>query len=70
MNTLRNMKNAAVRLWKDEQGAESMEKLLIAAALVLPLLAVLIFFGGEIKAWLSDSWEDVQDDAEGLGDGF
>jgi len=31
---------------------------------------VLIFFGGEIKAWLSDSWEDVQDDAEGLGDGF
>jgi len=63
MKTLGTLKRFATQLWKDERGAEGLEKLLIIAALVLPLLAVLIFFGDDIKEWLVDKWSTVQDDA-------
>ena len=54
------------RLWNDDQGAEGLEKLLILALIVLPLLAVLIFFAGDIKAWMTGKWEDVKDEADTL----
>ncbi|MGB1125319.1 MAG: Flp family type IVb pilin [Phycisphaeraceae bacterium] len=56
---LTNMKEAVLELWNDEQGAEGLEKVLIIAAIALPLLAVLLFFSGEIRDWVSDNWESV-----------
>lgn len=63
---IRTIRSATVRVWRDERGAEGLEKLLILALLVLPLLFVLIFFGEEIKEWMSGKWEDVKDEADDL----
>ena len=60
---LTNMKQAALELWNDEQGAEGLEKVLIIAAIALPLLAVLLFFSGEIREWVSSNWDSVNDTA-------
>ncbi len=57
---LNNMKEALAELWNDDQGAEGLEKVLIIAAIALPLLAVLLFFSGEIRTWVSDNWDSVQ----------
>ena len=57
------------RLHRSEQGAEGLEKLLIIAAIVLPLLGVLIFFSGEIKEAVSDWWGNISTDAEDLYEG-
>ena len=43
---MQRFRHAVRRLYRDEQGAEGLEKLLILALVVLPLLAVLIFFAG------------------------
>ena len=60
MKTLTNMKEAILELWNDDQGAEGLEKVLIIAAIALPLLAVLLFFSGEIREWVSENWDSVQ----------
>ncbi|MEO0475783.1 MAG: hypothetical protein AAF085_07420 [Planctomycetota bacterium] len=60
MKMLANMKEAILELWNDDQGAEGLEKVLIIAAIALPLLAVLLFFSGEIREWVSDNWDSVQ----------
>lgn len=52
------------RLVRDERGAEGLEKLLIIAAVVLPLLLVLLFFKDWIVEWLSDSADQVRSDAD------
>lgn len=57
---LTNMKNNLIELWNDDQGAEGLEKVLIIAAIALPLLAVLLFFSGEIREWVSDNFDSVQ----------
>ncbi|MEX2673002.1 MAG: hypothetical protein WD294_12930 [Phycisphaeraceae bacterium] len=40
------------RLHRDERGAEGLEKLLIVAAVVLPLLGLLIYFRDYITDWV------------------
>lgn len=60
MKMLTNIKEAVLELWNDDQGAEGLEKVLIIAAIALPLLAVLLFFSGEIRDWVSDNWDSVQ----------
>lgn len=57
--TLSNIKNNLLELWNDDQGAEGLEKVLIIAAIALPLLAVLLFFSGEIREWVSENWDSV-----------
>jgi Flp pilus assembly pilin Flp len=52
------------RLHRDESGAEGLEKLLIIAAIVLPLLGLLIFFRNEIKDWVRDLWDTQRTEAE------
>lgn len=47
----------------DQRGAEGLEKLLIVAAVVLPLLGVLIVFRNELAAWVKGLWKNVQSDA-------
>ncbi len=46
-------------LAREDRGAEGLEKLLIVAAIVLPLLGVLLFFKGAISDWVNKSWGDV-----------
>jgi len=52
------------QLHADERGAEGLEKLLIVAAVILPLLGLLIFFRDEIKAWVIEIWERARGEAE------
>ncbi|MCX5653377.1 MAG: hypothetical protein NTY65_01825 [Planctomycetota bacterium] len=68
MNTiLRRLKG----LHQDERGAEGLEKLLIVAAIVLPLLGLLIIFRNEIKTWVTDLWKEAkQDSDQNKGDFF
>lgn len=57
-------KRVARRLHEDEGGAEALEKLLIIAAIVLPLLALLIVFRGSISEWVKGGWNSVKGDAQ------
>ena len=50
-----------VRLHRDERGAEGVEKLLIIALIVLPLLGVLIFFRDNITEWVENKWSGIVD---------
>jgi Flp pilus assembly pilin Flp len=52
------------RLHRDERGAEGLEKLLIIAAIVLPLLGLLIFFRQALGNWVSDTWTEVRGEGE------
>lgn len=65
---LTNMKAAVLELWNDEQGAEGLEKILIIAAIALPLLAVLLFFSEAIKDWVTAEWGNVQDNQQDSSD--
>ena len=65
---MRYVMDSLKRLHRDERGAEGLEKLLIIAAIVLPLLGILILFRNEIKEWVVNIWEDATTDAEGTGD--
>jgi len=56
--------NELKKLHRDERGAEGLEKLLIIAAIVLPLLGLLIIFRNEIKDWVVDMWRTVRGDAD------
>jgi len=62
MKSLVSMKNFAMRLWRDEEGAEMIEKILIIAAVALPLLLVLLIFRDRISEKLAEWWEPVRDD--------
>jgi Flp pilus assembly pilin Flp len=50
--------------YREEKGAEGLEKLLIVAAIVLPLLALLIYFRDWITEWVSGEAEEVRGDAD------
>lgn len=52
--------NLLLRLHRDDRGAEGLEKLLIIAAIVLPLLGVLIAFRQAIGTWATDMWNTVK----------
>ncbi|MEM1353597.1 MAG: hypothetical protein AAGC44_00440 [Planctomycetota bacterium] len=56
-------KQGLTKLHRDEQGAEGFEKLLIIAAIALPLLGLLIFFAGDLREWVVDNWDQVKGDA-------
>ncbi|MEM9881532.1 MAG: hypothetical protein AAF800_01270 [Planctomycetota bacterium] len=53
------VRRTATRLHRDERGAEGLEKLLIIAAIVLPLLGLLIVFRKEMQTWATDRWSEV-----------
>jgi Flp pilus assembly pilin Flp len=57
---LAQMWRSLKRLHADEQGAEGLEKLLIIAAVVLPLLGLLIWMRKEIKVWVADMWDKMK----------
>ncbi len=56
--------DALKRLHADDRGAEGLEKLLIIAAIVLPLLGVLIGFRRVISEWVTDVWTTIKGEAD------
>ena len=58
------LKSLALRIHRDERGAEGLEKLLIVAAIVLPLLGLLILFRNGINDWVVELWERVRGEAD------
>ena len=63
------LKSLALRIHRDERGAEGLEKLLIVAAIVLPLLGILLLFRNAIIDWVTERWDEVRDgEDEGLVD--
>lgn len=68
--SLTRAKDALVRLYHCEKGAEGLEKLLIIGAIVIPLLGLLIIFRGKITEWTQDMWGEVQDDSESYDPDF
>ena len=51
------------KLHSDQQGAEGLEKLLIIAAIVLPLLGVLLYFRSELTDWVTSAWDSIRGEA-------
>jgi len=62
--------NFMSRLYRDERGAEGLEKLLIIAAIVLPLLGLLIFARDWISEWVGTEAREVQQSADDMQDSF
>lgn len=60
---MRSMLSLAKKLYRDEQGSQGLELLLIIAAIVLPLLGLLIVFRQKIGQWASDTWNSITADA-------
>ncbi len=46
-------------LHSDEQGAGMVEYILIIAAVVLPLLGIILWFKEDIVTWISEAYEDA-----------
>jgi Flp pilus assembly pilin Flp len=61
---MRKIWNALKRLHRDEGGAEGLEKLLIIAVVVLPLLIALVWFRDDIGQWVSDLWNSLKGQAQ------
>lgn len=59
MSSMKKLAGLAMRLHRSEQGAEGLEKILIIAAIVIPLLGVLLIFRDRIQTWVSNSWESM-----------
>ena len=57
---LATLKDSFIRMLRDEQGDEGVNKVLIIAMIVIPLVLVLIFFGEEIVDFFQSQWEDLE----------
>ena len=51
--------NLLLRLHRDDRGSEGLEKLLIIAAISLPLLGLLIVFRKGIGDWANEMWTTI-----------
>jgi len=60
----RRAKTLALKLHRDERGAEGIEKLLILAAIALPLLGLLLFFRNDLWEWVEGIWDDVKGEGQ------
>ena len=61
---MRSFRKIVKRFNADQRGAEGLEILLIVAAIVLPLLGLLIYFRQEIGRWVSDMWTNIRGEAD------
>ena len=60
------------RFHRDEQGDEGVNKVLIIAMIVVPLVTVLIIFGKEIVTFFKKAWGDLtkKSETEGPAKGY
>ena len=58
---MKRIKSLFKRLHRDERGAEGLEKLLIIAAIIIPLLGVLWFAKKWVTDYTQDNAQKVQD---------
>lgn len=49
---------------ENEDGSEGIEKVLIIAAIVIPMLCVLLFFKEKIGEWLKSQWESILNNSQ------
>ena len=61
---IRRVWESLKQLERDETGAQGLELLLIVAAIVLPLLGLLIIFRNEIREWVVGIWEKARGESE------
>jgi len=54
------LKRALARIHRDERGDEGVNKVLIIAMIVIPLVIVLIWFGDEIVGFFQTQWANLQ----------
>ena len=52
------------KLHADDRGAQGLEMLLIIAAIVLPLLGLLIWFRQDIGEWIGGVWNQIKGEAQ------
>jgi Flp pilus assembly pilin Flp len=57
---LKRVKETLGRFVRDDGGSVGLEKLLIIAAVVLPLLGLLIWYRDDIGRWVGDKWEQYR----------
>ena len=57
---LRGVKRRLSALYRDEQGADMVEYILIVAAIALPLLAVIIWFWKDISRWTVEVYDSIK----------
>jgi Flp pilus assembly pilin Flp len=50
--------------WRDEDGADTVEYILLVAVIALPLLAIVLIFRDRIWDWAQSQWTTIQGDAE------
>jgi Flp pilus assembly pilin Flp len=60
---IRGLWDRLKRLERDETGSQGLEMLLIIAAIMLPLLGLLIIFRNEIRVWVVGIWEKIRQEA-------
>ena len=60
---MKGLWKTAKLLHSDQRGAEGLEKLLSIAAVVLPLLGLLVWFSKDIIAWVSERYEEIKSGA-------
>ena len=61
---IRGLWDVLKRLERDETGAQGLELLLIIAAIMLPLLGLLIIFRNEIREWVVGIWGKARGESE------
>lgn len=63
-DVLIRIKDGAMEIWHDDSGAQMVEKILIVAAVSIPLLGMLLFFSDEIKQWGAERWDQIRGKAD------
>ena len=56
-----------LHLYRNENGAETIEYILIVAAIALPLLLLLLLYGKDLSVWLQAKWNEVKGGSSGGG---
>ncbi len=58
------VKTALKALHEDQKGADTVEYVLIVAAIALPLLGVMVFFWDDIKEWVFEKTDQLKEDVD------
>ena len=66
--TLSRVRAGLRALHKDEQGADMLEYILILAAIVVPILGLVLWFRNEIYTWAVEKWREITGKAEDLSE--